>query len=91
MASKAKRSVKKKTVARKPAKKKVSVKKVAKGKSRRIAVAKKAVRRVVKSAGETAATATETGKGLVRRAVDAITQAAAPLIPGNATEKPKID
>ena len=91
MASKAKRPVKKKTVARKPAKRKVGAKKVAKRQSRRIAAAKKTVRGAVKSAGETATAATETGKGLVRRAVDAIAQAAAPLIPGNATEKPKID
>ena len=91
MARKAKRPAKKKAVAKKPAKKKVGNKKIAKSQNRRIAAVKKSVHAVVKSARKKATAATKPGKGFVRRAVDAIAQAAAPFLTGNATEKPKDD
>jgi hypothetical protein len=80
MARKAKRPVKRRTAAKKPARKKGSAKKV-----------KKTVRAAVKSARRKTTAAKKAGKGIVRRAVEAIAQAAAPLMPSSATEKPKDD
>lgn len=91
MARKVKRPVKKKASAKKVAKKKVGSKKVAKSQIRKIKAVKKTVRAVVKSARRKTAAATKAGKGIVSRAVEAITQVAAPLLPGSATEKPKDD
>ena len=91
MARKAKRPAKKKTSAKKPAKKKVSAKKLAKKQSHTVKAVKKTARAVVKSARLKAAAATKASKGFVRRAVDAIAHAAAPLLPGSGDEKPKGD
>ena len=87
MATKAKRPAKKKASAKKPAKRKVSAKKVAKKKSSAVKTARKAARSVVKSARQNTMAAKKAGKGIVRRAIKAITDAAAPLLPGNAPEK----
>ena len=87
MARKANRPAKKKASAKKPAKKKVGAKK----QSSAVKAVKKTARAVVKSARQKTAAATKSGKGFVRRAVEAIAQAAAPLLPGSAEEKPKGD
>ena len=75
MARKVSRTVKKKPSAKKAVKRKVSAKK---GSS------------TVKAVKKTAA-ATKSGKGFVRRVVDAVAQVAAPLLPGSGDEKPKGD
>ena len=90
MARKAMKSVAKKATAKTTAKKKVRAKKAPKVQNRRIAAAKKTVRSAGKSARKKAITTTKTGKGLVGRAVDAVAQAAAPLLPGN-VDKPHRD
>ena len=79
MARKVKRPVKKKANVKKPAKKKVSAKKSAKTKTSTVKAVKKT------------AAATKSGKGFVRRVVDAVAQMAAPLLPGSGDEKPKGD
>jgi hypothetical protein len=85
MARKASRPVKKKPSAKKAGKRKISAKKG----SSTVKAVKKTARAVVKSARRKTAAATKSGKGFVRRAVEAIEQAAAPLMPSSSTEKPK--
>lgn len=91
MARKAKRPTKKKASAKKPAKKKVGAKKSVKTKTSTVKAVKKTARAVVESARQKTAAATKSGKGFLRRAVDAVTQVAAPLMPGGGDEKPKGD
>jgi hypothetical protein len=91
MARKAKRPVKRKTSAKKPAKKKGGVRKVAKRNSRKIKAVKKTARAVAKSVRQKTIATKKAGKGIVRRAVEAVAQAVAPLLPGGATDKPKGD
>ena len=91
MARKIKRTAKRRASARKPARKKVSARKVAKKQIRRAKTVGKTVRAAVKSARRKTAAATKAGKGIVRRAVEAIAQVAAPLLPGSTDEKPKDD
>jgi hypothetical protein len=91
MARKAKRPAKKKASAKKPAKKKVGAKKLARKQSSTVKAVKKTARAVVKSTSQKTAAAAKSGKGFVRRAVEAIAQAAAPLLPGSAAEKPSVE
>ena len=89
MARKAKRTAKRKASTKKPAKKKVGARKVAKKQIRKAKTVGKTVRAVVKSARRKTTAATKAGKGIVRRAVEAIAQVAAPLLPGSTDDKPK--
>ena len=89
--AKAKRPVKKKVSAKRPAKKKVSAKKSAKKKTSRVKAVKKTARAAVKSVRQTTAVAKKAGKRLVMRAVEAVANVAAPLLPGGGDEKPKSD
>ncbi len=91
MARKASRTTKKKASAKKPGKKKVNAKKSAKKKTSTVKAVKRTARAVVKSVRRKTIAAKKAGKGFVRRAVDAIAQAAAPLLPGSGDEKSKND
>jgi hypothetical protein len=91
MARKAKRPVKKKVSAKRPATKKVSAKKSGKKNTSRVKAVKKTARAAVKSVRQTTAAAKKAGKGIVRRAVEAVANLAAPLLPGGGDEKPKAD
>ncbi|MGH6908497.1 MAG: hypothetical protein ACREDX_11635 [Aestuariivirga sp.] len=51
--------------------------------------AKKSARKAAKPARRKTAARKPARKGIIRRAVDAITQAAAPMMPGSASEEPK--
>ena len=88
MARKANRPVKKKVSAKKPAKK-VSSKKSAKKKTSYVNAVKKTARTAVKSVRQTTSAAKKAGKRIVRRAVEAVANVAAPLMPGGGDEKPK--
>ena len=74
--------------AKRPAKRKASAKKVGKKLSSTGKAAKKTARSVVKSARKKTAAAKKAGKGIIRRAIKAITDVAAPLLPGSTPEKP---
>jgi hypothetical protein len=78
MAARAKRSANRKVSARKPAKKSAGIKS-----------ARKTASKIVKSASKKTTVVVKSGKGLMRRAVDAIAQVAAPLMPGSAERKSK--
>jgi hypothetical protein len=91
MARKAMQTSKKKVSAKRPAKKKVSAKKSVKKKTSRVKAVKKTVRAAVKSARQTTAAAKKAGTRIVRRAVEAVANVAAPLLPGGGVEKPKAD
>jgi hypothetical protein len=84
MASKAKRPVKRKAIAKKAARRKIAGKQGVGIKSTR-----KAARAVVKSASQKTAAAKKAGKGIVRRAIKAVTRTVTPLLPGSAAGKPK--
>lgn len=75
--------------AKKPAKKKAGAKKAAKSSSRKTKSAKKTSRKPVKAARRKTAAKKPARKGIVRRAVEAIAQAAAPILPGGTSEKPE--
>lgn len=94
MARKAKTATKN-VAAKKPlkkaAKKKVGVKKFAKKQSSTVRAVKKTARAFVKSARRKTTASKKAGKGLVRRAVEAIAQVAAPLMPGSEPGKPKVE
>jgi hypothetical protein len=77
--------------AKRPAKKTATVKKSVRTQSSAAKVVKNPPRTVVKSARQNTAAATKSEKGFVRRAVEAIAQAAAPFMPGSAEVKPKGD
>jgi hypothetical protein len=85
MAKKAKKSVGKKTKAKKPAKKKVAAKKTAK-KTYSVKAAKKTARAFVKAAGKKTSAVRKSGTKLVRRAIKAVADVAAPIIPGGETK-----
>jgi hypothetical protein len=86
------KGAKKITRAVKTSSKKVASKKLAaKRKSTGAKNVKTTTRSLVQSARIGAATAAETGKGIIRRAIDAVAEVAAPLLPGSASDKPKED
>ena len=90
MAKKAKKAAKKvgaKKPPKKAAKKKMTVKKVAKKQSSKRSAVKKTSRATVKRS-KPKAPVTEPNKGFVSRAVDAIKEVAAPLMPGTNVDKP---
>ena len=91
MARKAKRPVKKKVSAKRPAKKKVSSKTSGKKKTSRVTAVKKTARATVRSVRQTTAAVNKAGKRIVRRAVEAVANVAAPLLPGGGDEKSKAD
>ena len=90
MAKKARKTTKK-SGAKKPPKKaarnKVTVKKVAKKQNSKRSTVKKTSRAPVKRSKPTAQVS-EPNKGLVSRAVEAIKEVAAPLMPSKETDKP---
>lgn len=83
--AKAKKTAGKKLKAKKPAKKKVAAKKTAK-KIYSVKAAKKTARAFVKAAGKRTAAAKKSGTKLVRRAIKAVADVAAPIIPGGDTK-----
>ena len=85
MAKKAKKTAGKKAKAKKPAKKKVAVKKPAK-KTYSVKAVKKTARAFVKAAGKRTSAAKKSGTKLVRRAIKAVVDVAAPIIPGGETK-----
>ena len=91
MVRKAKKPAKKKTSAKRPAKKKASAKKVAKKQIRKVKSVRKTTLTAAQVIRRKTIAAKKAGKGIVRRAVEAIAQVAAPLLPGSATEKPEGD
>jgi hypothetical protein len=91
MARKATKTSKRKASVRKPVKKKVGAKKSAKKKTFTVKGVKKTARAAVKSVRQTTTAAQKAGKGIVRRAVEAVANVAAPLLPGGGDEKPKAD
>lgn len=89
MAKKAKKAAKKsgaKKPPKKAAKKKMSVKKGAKNTSKKLSAAKKTSRTPVKRSKRPAPVGEP--KGLVSRAVEAIKEVAAPLMPNSDSSKP---
>lgn len=88
MASRAKRPAKRKASAKKPARRKVVTKKIAKKQGSAIRAAKKTARSMAKSARQKTTAVKKASKGMVRRAIEAIADVAAPLLPG-ASERPK--
>jgi hypothetical protein len=92
MAKKAKKPAGKKAKARKPAGKKPAKKKVAaKKKTSTVRAAKKSARAFVKAAGKKATAARKSGKKMVSRAIKAIADIAAPIIPGGETKSKRQD
>ncbi len=85
MAKKAKKTVGKKAKLKKPAKKMVAAKKTAK-KTYSVKAAKKTARAFVKAAGKRTSAARKSGSKLVRRAIQAVVDVAAPIIPGGETK-----
>jgi hypothetical protein len=85
MAKKAKKVAGKKAQGKKPAKKKVAAKKTAK-RTYSVKAAKKTARAFVKAAGKRTTAATKSGKKMVSRAIKAIADVAAPIIPGGETK-----
>ena len=88
MARKAKRPAKKKAGSRKPAK---SARKGARPAKKSGRAAKKSARPAKKTARRKTSARRPARKGIVRRVVDAISQAAAPIMPGGADDRPKDD
>lgn len=88
MARKAKRPAKKKAGARKPAK---SARKAARPAKRGGRSAKKGARPAKKAARRKTSAKRPARRGIVRRVVDAISQAAAPIMPGSSDDKPRDD
>ena len=80
-----------KKVARKVAAKKVAIKKTAKKKTTRLKTVKATSRSLMQSARVGAAAAAETGKEMIKRAIDTVAEAARPLIPDSTSDKPKED
>ena len=80
-----------KNVTRKVSAKKLAVKKPAKKKTNRPKTVKATARSFVQSARVGAAAAAETGKGLIKRAIDTVVEVAKPLIPESTNDKPKDD
>ena len=80
-----------KKVARKVAAKKVVVKKTAKKKSSRVKPVKVTARSLVQSARQGAAAAAETGKDMIKRAIDTVAEVAKPLLPDSTSDQPKED
>lgn len=70
---------------------KTEVKKTTKKKNARAKPVKAATRSFVQSARMGAVAAAETGKGLIKRAIDTVVEVAKPLIPDSTGEKPKGD
>ena len=85
MAKKVKKAAGKKAKVKKPAKKKAVVKKSGK-KTYTLKAAKKTARAFVKAAGKKTEAAKKSGKKLVRRAIKAVADIAAPIIPSNETK-----
>lgn len=85
MAKKAKKTAAKTARAKKPVKKKVAAKRPAK-KSYSVKAAKKSARAFVKAAGKRTAAAKKSGTKMVRRAIQAVVEVAAPIIPGGETK-----
>ena len=89
MAYKSKKSPSSKFKGRKSAPKKTAAKRASATAKSSIKSVGKSVRGAVRSAGERASFAKKAGRGLVRRAVKALGQVAAPLMPGaNPGDKP---
>ena len=86
MAQKSRKTAGKKVKVKKPAKKKVVAKKTGK-KTYSVKAAKKTARAFVKAAGKRATAAKKSGKKLVRRAIKAVVDIAAPIIPGGDTKQ----
>jgi hypothetical protein len=92
-AKKITRPVKKvtKKATRKVAPKKVAAKKIAKKKRAGVKTVRTTAGSLVQSARVHAAAAAEAGKDMMKRAIDAVAEVAAPLIPGSTGDKPKDD
>ena len=88
MARKAKRSAKKKAGAKKPAK---AARKGARPAKKSGRAAKKGARPAKKAARRKSSAKRPARRGIVRRVVDAISQAAAPIMPGGGDDRPKDD
>ena len=85
MVKKAKKAAGKKSPVKKPSRKKVAARKSGK-KTYSVKAAKKTARAFVKAAGQRTTAATKSGKKMVSRAIKAIADVAAPIIPGGETK-----
>ena len=94
MARKLKKTATKKSGPKKPTKKPMNKKKGTKRISKtqtRKKVIKKSVRAAVKASSPRTGVVKKASKGLLRRAVEAVEQVVAPLMPSSDSEKPKVE